>query len=153
MLEVREQRRFRGLAGRRGQPRAGPRPGLGLGRRLLAAGLLDAGLLAAEAGDPGGGPGAAGQVALGQQLPVAVLHHAAGDAERTGQLPGGRQPFPGAQPAAPDRLAQAGLQLGAQRLAGRTVEPHQQLRTQTGPLNRHGIGPYQRAGWLLTCVL
>ena len=40
-------------------------------------------LLAAEAGDPGGRPGAAGQVSLGQQLPVAVLHHAAGDAELT----------------------------------------------------------------------
>src|SRR5581483_10700613 len=105
--------------------------------------------LAAEVGDPGGGPGAAGQVALGEQLAVALLHHAAGDAEFTGQLPGGRQPLPGAEPAGPYRLAQARLQLGAQRLTGRTVEPHQQLRTQTGPLNRHEIGPYQGAGWIL----
>jgi len=42
-----------------------------------------AGWPAADAGDPGGGPGATGQVSLGQQLPVAVLHHAAGDTERT----------------------------------------------------------------------
>ena len=143
-LEVRDQRRFRGLAawrGRRGRDQG--RAGRG----------LVTGVLAADAGDPGGGPGAAGQVSLGQQLPVAVLHHAAGDAERTGQLPRGRQPFPGAEPAAPDRLAQARLQLGAQRLAGRTVEPDQQPRAQTGPLNRHEIGPYQGAGWVLPCVL
>ena len=133
----------------------GWRPGEGAGGEdhgRAGHGLVT-GVLAADAGDPGGGPGAAGQVSLGQQLPVAVLHHAAGDAELTRQLPRGRQPFPGAEPAAPDRLAQARLQLGAQRLAGRTVEPDQQPRTQTGPLNRHEIGPYQRAGWLLACVL
>src|ERR1700683_967311 len=111
------------------------------------------GLLAADAGDSGGGPGAAGQVSLGQQLAVAVLHHASGDAELARELPRGWQPFPGAEPTAPDRLAQTRLQLGAQRQAGRTVEPDQQLRTQTGPLNRHEIGPYQCAGWLLPFVV
>ena len=141
VFEVRDQRRLRGMAGRQRRDRGRAGPG------------LVTGLLAADASDPGGGSGVAGQVALGQQLPVAVLHHAAGDAELTRQLPRGRQPFPGAEPAAPDRLAQARLQLAAQRLAGRTVEPDQQPRTQTGPLNRHEIGPYQHAGWVLACVL
>ena len=118
--EVRDQprRRFRAL-GRRRRRRVGARR------------------------DPGGRAKLAGQVALGKQLAVALLHQAAGHAQLMGQLPGRRQPLAIVQPAAPDGRAQAALQLGAQRLAAVPVEPQQQLRTQTGPLNRHDIGPYQ----------
>ena len=96
-----------------------------------------------DVGDSRRRAGPAGQVPLGEQLAEALLHDAPGHAELPRQLTRGRQPFPAAQPAAPDRVPHGRLELRAQRPAGRPVEPHEQLRAQTGPLNRHGIGPYQ----------
>jgi len=74
----------------------------------------------------GGGPrfrrhgwrtGCGVRVALGQQLPEAVLHTAAGGRRASRALaPRGRKPFPAPGAGSPDRLAQARLQLGKQRL-------------------------------------
>jgi hypothetical protein len=89
---------------------------------------------AGRGADPGG------QVALGVELAVAVLHQAAGDAQRTGHLAGGRESFSRLQPPAADRLAQPAFELGPQRLGLLAVQRQQHLRAQTGPLDRHGIG-------------
>ena len=99
--------------------------------------------------DPGRRARLAGQVALGQQLAVALLDKAAGDAELAGKRPRGRQPLADLQPAAPDRVAEPGLELRPERLVAPAVELEQQLRSQTGPLNSHETGPYQCSIWLL----
>jgi len=122
----------------RDQPRPG-RPG----RRRRRGRRRRLGRPSADLRDPRGRARPAGQVSLGQQLPEALLHDATGQAELARERPRRRQPFAAAQPAAPDRVPQARLQLRAQRLGGRPVEPQQQLRTQTGPLYCHEIGPYQ----------
>src|SRR5262245_58826546 len=89
------------------------------------------------------------QEALGLELAVALLDEAARDAELPGELPRRRQPLAGREASAPDPVAKLPLELDAERLGPRPVEPHQQLRTQTGPLDRHGIGSYAYTGSLL----
>ena len=115
------------------QPGRGHRAGPCCGRRRVRAGR-----------DAGGRADLAGQVALGQQLAVALLHQAAGYTQLTSQLPRRRQPFAFVQAAAPDCLPQPCLKLGAQWVTAAMVEPQQQFRAQTGPLNRHDIGTYQQ---------
>ena len=92
---------------------------------------------------PGRRAGPAGQVALGVQLGVTLLDQAAGQPERAGQFPRGRQLLPLGQPPGPDRRPELVFQLRTQPRAAVPVDGDQQLGTQTGPLHSHGTGPYR----------
>jgi hypothetical protein len=59
------------------------------------------------------------------------------------QLPGRGEPFTRLQPARADGITQSALELRMQRPRSGAVQPQQELRTQTGPLNGHEIGPYR----------
>src|SRR5262249_19748167 len=113
-----------------GGPRRGRSDGLG-GRRVVCAER-----------DPRGGAALRGEVALGAGLHVALEHETARDAELAGQRARRGETLAGPKPAPGDRPAQPSLDRGAERLRALPVEPQQQLGAQTGPLDRHGTGPY-----------
>jgi hypothetical protein len=71
--------------------------------------------------DPCGRPTSGHEVALRLQLVEAVDHHAARDAQPSGELSGGRQLLVCPQPARANRVSQPTLQLGTQGLTGASV--------------------------------
>ena len=72
------------------------------------------------------------------------------DAIRSGRLQGGER-LPSSRELARELGVSRGLvqECYNQLLAAPAVEPEQQLRPQTGPLNSHRIGPYQCSTWPL----
>src|SRR5438128_650699 len=96
-------------------------------------------------GDPGRRAAAGDQIAFREQLGVALLHQAAGQAQCFGQGPRRRYPVPGTEPAGPDRLPELVLKLSPQRDAAAAVEGEENLGRQTGPFHSHATGPYRKS--------
>jgi len=106
----------------------------------------------AAPGDPHRRARAGHQVPLGLELRVALEHEPAREPELAGELTRRRESLALREAARADRLPQLVLELDPQRRRPLTVQTHEELRRQTGPLNRHRIGPYQQAGWRLPCL-
>jgi hypothetical protein len=96
-------------------------------------------------GHPGGRAAAGDQIAFREQLGVALLHQAAGQAQCFGECPRRPYPVPGTEPAGPDRLPELVLKLSPQRDAAAAVEGEENLGRQTGPFLSHATGPYRKS--------
>jgi hypothetical protein len=94
-------------------------------------------------GHLGGRASPGDEIPLGLKLRIALEDEAAGDAELLGKPPRRGKTFARREAPGPDRVTQLALKLDAHRLGAVALDAERQLRSQTGPLNRHEIGSYR----------
>jgi hypothetical protein len=86
-----------------------------------------------------------GQESLGHQLIEGGAHRAAGQAQVSGERPGGGQPGVRSEPAGADRVPQRALETGPP--AGPGVGLQVQVDAESGPIFWHETGSYLRSTW------